>query len=168
MLWRATCRYKSVRDPLTALRTRLRELAEARVRWGYRRLTILLKREGWQVGHKRVCRLYREEGLQIRRRKPHRHVSAKIRLARPSPASPNQAWSMDFVSDAMFGGAALRALTIVDDFSRESLAIEVGKGFTGERVSRVLDRIISRRGRPVACKESLSGTTRVCTNMSRP
>ncbi len=148
VLGRSTFRYESIRDPLSALRTRLRELAEARVRYGYRRLTILLKREGWQVGHKRVCRLYREEGLQIRRKRPHRHVSAKVRLDRPAPASPNQAWSMDFVSDSMFGGSALRALTIVDNFSRESLAIEVGKGFTGERVARVLDRIIARRGYP--------------------
>ena len=127
---------------------RLKELAETRVRYGYRRLHILLQREGWKINHKRVYRLYLLENLQIRRKKPRRHVSSKIRLDRPKVTATNQCWSMDFMSDSLFNGRKIRVLTLVDNFSRESLAIEVGFGFTGQRVARVLDRVMVRCGYP--------------------
>jgi putative transposase len=131
-----------------ALRMRIKELAETRVRYGYRRLHILLRREGWAINHKRVYRLYLQENLTIRRKRPHRHVSAKVRVEPPKASGPNQLWAMDFVSDTLFDGSSLRVLTLVDHFSRESPVLEVGKGFTGERVSRVLDRIVAKHGYP--------------------
>ena len=147
-LQRSSYRYQSVKDPQVAVRMRLRELAETRVRYGYRRLHILLCREGWPINHKRVYRLYREESLIIRRKSPRRHVTARVRLDRPPLSGVNECWSMDFMSDALFTGQAIRVLTIVDNFSRESLAIEVGHGIIGERVVRVLDRVAAQRGYP--------------------
>ena len=101
---------------------------------GLFRIYILLRREGWKINHKRVYRLYRQEGLSMRLRRPRRHVMAAHRAARPAAAAINENWSMDFVSDALFDGRRIRALTVVDDYSRESLAIEVGQSITGEQV----------------------------------
>jgi putative transposase len=139
-----TMRYASRRDD-TALRTRLRELAALRRRWGYRKLHVLLQREGVSVNHKRVERIYREEGLSVRERKRKRAVSvARTPLLRPQQA--NEAWGLDFVSDALRGGRKLRALTVVDLYKREALAIEVDTSLSGVRVARVLDRVIMQRG----------------------
>jgi putative transposase len=141
---RMTVRYTTRRDD-TALRARLRELAAARRRWGYRKLHVLLRREGMHVNHKRVERIYREEGLSVRTRKRKRAVSvARTPLLRP--ARPNEAWGLDFVSDALAWGRRLRALTVVDLYTREALAIEVDTSLSGVRVARVLDRVIAERG----------------------
>ena len=91
-------------DPRTELRARIREIAHERVRYGYRRVQVLLEREGWSANHKLVYRLYREEGLPLRRRRPERHVSAVHREARTQPTGPNEAWSMDFVADQLVRG----------------------------------------------------------------
>ena len=96
------------------LRGRIRELAAARVRYGYFRIYILLRREGWKINHKRVYRLYRAEGLSMRHKRPRRHVMAAHRAARPAAGAINENWSMDFVSDALFDGRRIRALTVVD------------------------------------------------------
>ena len=132
------------------LRKRIRDLAAARVRYGYFRIYILLRREGWRINHKRVYRLYCEEGLSMRLRRPRRHVivMAAHRTARPAAGTVNECWSMDFVSDALFDGRRIRALTVVDNFTRESLAIEVGQGITGEQVVAVMSRIAAVRGAP--------------------
>jgi putative transposase len=130
------------------LRRRIRELAAARVRYGYFRIYILLRREGWRINHKRVYRLYRAEGLSMRLKQPRRHVMAAHRQSRPAAGAINESWSMDFVSDALFDGRRIRALTVVDNFSRESLAIEVGQGITGEQVVGVMNRIVAERGAP--------------------
>jgi putative transposase len=122
---RSTIRYRSTKPDQAALRLRIRDLAKTRVRYGYFRIYILLRREGWMVNHKRVYRLYREDGLSLRLKRPRRHVSAANRERQPTATSPNELWSMDFVSDALFDGRRLRALTVVDLFSREALAIEV-------------------------------------------
>ena len=127
------------------LRQRLRELAAERRRFGYRRLHVLLTREGWLVNHKCVYRIYREEGLSVRRRC--RKRVARERCPTPAPSGPNQHWALDFVSDALSWGRKIRMLTIVDAFTRESLAIEVDTSLSGVRVARVLDQIIARRGR---------------------
>jgi putative transposase len=127
-----------------ALRARLRELAAERRRFGYRRLHVLLLREGWNVNHKRVYRIYREEGLCVRKRSRKRVARERCPLAQL--AGPDQRWALDFVSDALASGRKLRLLTVVDAFTRESLAIEVDTSLSGARVARVLDQMIDRRG----------------------
>lgn len=117
-LARSTIRHKSVADPQTALRMRLRDLAMARVGYGYRRLHILIEREGWHVNHKRVYRLYREEGLVMRKRPPRRRKACLKRDLRPLAAEKNECWSMDFMSDELFDGRRIRLLTIVDNHTR--------------------------------------------------
>lgn len=127
---------------------RIRDLAKTRVRYGYFRIYILLRREGWRVNHKRVYRLYREEGLSLRLKRPRRHVSAANRERRPGATAPNELWSMDFVSDALFDGRRLRALTIIDAFTREALAIEVDQGIKGEQVVAAVKQLALVRGAP--------------------
>jgi putative transposase len=145
---RSTCYYRSVADEQAALRIRLRDLAQARVSYGYRRLHILLQREGWEVNHKHVYRLYRMEGLGMRPKKPRRHVMACKRMERPVATEPNEGWSMDFMTDELFNGHRIRLLTIVDNFTRESLAIEVDKHIGGQRVVEVLMQLGKERGLP--------------------
>ncbi len=137
---RSTHRYRSIADGQAALRIRLRDLAAARVRYGYRRLHILLRREGWRVNHKRIYRLYVEEGLGLRTKRPRRHKSSRARVGPVEVTSANECWSMDFMSDALFDGRRIRLLTIVDCHTRESLAIEVRQGLRGEHVVEVLGR----------------------------
>lgn len=150
---RSSQRYAPRRPPRSELRARLQTLAVLRPRWGYRRLHLLLRREGYVVNRKLVQRLYREEGLSVHRRKRKRVAVARSPIL--APTGPNERWSMDFVSDALGDGRKFRALTIVDDFTRESPAIEVEFSLTGERVARVLERLAATRGLP---------TTIVCDN----
>lgn len=142
---RSSCRYRGSGRDDTALRARLRELAAERRRFGYRRLHVLLVREGWTVNHKRVYRIYREEGLSVRKRRRKRVARERCPLAQP--AGPNERWALDFVSDALSRGRKIRLLTVVDAFTREALAIEVDTSLSGVRVARVLDQVIARRGR---------------------
>jgi len=144
---RATVRYRSVREPQDALRTRVRQLASERVRWGYRRIHILLVREGWPVNRKRVQRLYREEGLGVRRRRGKRRRQAPKPIRDPI-SGPNERWSMDFVSDALSSGRRFRCLTIVDEYDRSALAIEVAHSIPAARVIEVLERLRTERGLP--------------------
>jgi len=147
-LWRGTCRYKSVADEQAALKIRLRDLAYSRVSYGYRRLHILLQREGWRVNHKRVYRLYKQEGLMMRPKKPRRHVTACRRMERLVATVPNEGWSMDFMSDELCNGQRIRLLTLVDNFTRESLAIEVDCHLGGHRVTEVLQFLGKTRDLP--------------------
>lgn len=129
------------------LRTRLKELAAEHRRFGYRRLAVLLRREGFTVNDKRVYRLYREEKLKVRRKRRKRVARGRS----PCPESAQAAgvrWSMDFMSDMTAGGRRLRTLNVVDEFTRECLAIEVDTSLGGERVVRVLERLCAERGRP--------------------
>ncbi|UYV14199.1 MAG: IS3 family transposase [Phycisphaera sp.] len=143
---RATQRYESVKDDQAVLRSRIKEIVGVRVTWGYQRIWIKLRREGWTVNRKRVYRLYREEGLCVGRHKPRRHRSSVTRPELTRATHTNESWSMDFMSDQLFDGRRFRLLTIVDDFTRESLAIEVASGLRGDDVARVLDRIKAERG----------------------
>ena len=143
---RSSHRYQSVLDERAELRVRLRDLAASRVHYGYRRLHTLLKREGWQVGHKLVYRLYIEEGLQMRSKRPRRHKSSQVRRERSQATRINENWSMDFMADQLFDGCRFRLLTIVDNFSRESLAIRVGQRLTGDDVVAVLEKVHEQRG----------------------
>ena len=145
---RASQRYRSVANPQDELRLRLKELAESRVRYGYRRLHVLLRREGWPVNHKRIYRLYRLEGLVIRQKTPRRKRSSCYRGDRLDISGPNQTWAMDFVSDTLFDGRPIRVLTVVDCHTRESLAIEPRASFRALHVVDALDRISRDRGRP--------------------
>ncbi len=144
---RSSCRYRSVAQDQTALRVRLRDLAAVRVRYGYRRLHVLLQREGWRVNHKRIYRLYREEGLGIRVRRRRKRVSAPRVV--PTPATrPHERWSLDVLTDRLVDGRRFRVLTIVDNVSRVSPAIEVGVSLTGERVVAILERLQRTIGAP--------------------
>jgi putative transposase len=139
--------YRSCRSPALELRNRIAELAAIKRRYGYRRIHVLLRREGWSVNHKRTYRLYRDQGLMVRKRKRKR-IGLAERLVRALPTAPNQSWSMDYVADALIDGRKLRALTIVDDFTRECLAIEVDTSLPGSRVVAVLERLRDLRGLP--------------------
>jgi putative transposase len=142
------CRYRSRADEQAVLRMRLRDLAYARASYGYRRLHVLLNREGWAVNHKRVYRLYKLEGLMMRPKKPRRHVTARRRMDRPEAIRPNEGWSMDFMSDELCSGERIRLLTLVDNFTRESLAIEVDRHLGGHRVAEVLQGLSDQRPLP--------------------
>jgi len=125
----------------------MRDLAAARVRYGYRRIHVLLRREGWVLNHKKVYRLYKLEGLSLRLKKSKKRVS-RLRVVQPPALSPNERWSMDFMSDTLGSGPRIRVLTIVDHFSRVSPAIEVDTSLSGRRVIEVLERAAERYGLP--------------------
>jgi putative transposase len=147
-LARSSHRYKSTKDEQAALRMRLKELAAIRVHYGYRRLHILLRREGWDVNAKRIYRLYREEQLGLRTKTPRRRVSCRTRVDRPDATHINDCWAMDFISDELFDGRHIRLLTLVDHFTRESLAIEVGQRMRGRDVVVVLEGLAMERTLP--------------------
>ena len=127
---------------------RIREIAQTRVRYGYRKIRVLLNREGWNVGRDLVYRLYQEEGLTLKKRLPGRRKAVRTREERFVAKAPNQAWSLDFVSDQLQSGTRFRALTIVDVYTRESIGIEVGQSLKGPDVVRVLNRLKQQRGLP--------------------
>jgi putative transposase len=141
---RSTVRYRGHPRDDQVLRGRLRTLAAERLRFGYRRLQVLLRREGLVANHKRVYRLYHAEGLAVRRKLRKRVARHRSEVATIVTA-PNQRWSLDFVSDALADGRRLRLLTVVDTFTREALAVEVDTSLPSVRVTRVLDRIIAER-----------------------
>jgi putative transposase len=143
-----TYRYKSRRAGDGELRRRLRELAAERRRFGYRRLLILLRREGMVANHKRLFRIYREERLTVRKRGGRKRALG-TRAPMTIPQGPNQRWSLDFASDVLADGRRFRILVVVDDFSRECLALVVDSSLSGRRVARELDRIAELRGRPL-------------------
>ena len=143
--------YRHHADPQVELRVRLKDLAGARVRYGYRRLHVLLMREGWQINHKRVYRLYKQEGLSLRLKTKKKRAS-EARVPPPALNGPNECWSIDFVADRLSDGRSIRMLTLVDNFSRVSPAIEVDFSLTGKRVVEVLDGLKSRCGLPKVIK----------------
>jgi putative transposase len=147
---RTSMRYCSIRPDDEVLRGRLRELASQRRRFGYRRLLIMLRREGTHVNHKKLRRLYREERLQVRRRGGRKRALG-TRAPMTIPQGPNQRWSLDFVSDQLGDSRRFRILAVVDDFTRECLALVADTSLSGLRVTRELDRIIAGRGRPAMC-----------------
>lgn len=131
-----------------AERARIREIAEARVRFGMWRIHTLMRREGWLINHKKTHRIYCEEGLNLRRRRPRRRVAAAHRMERPDLSTTNECWSMDFVADNLFNGNRIRALTVVDNFSRECLAITVDRTLRGSDVVATMEHITMMRGAP--------------------
>ena len=140
-------RYRSRRDPQVELRLRLRELAASRVRYGYRRLTVLLRREGRTVNAKRVYRLYREEGLQVRTKKRTKRAG-HVRVPLASATRPNQRWSMDFVSDRFVDKRWFRVLTVMDQFTKEGLCTHADRQQSGKKVVEQLNQLVAERGAP--------------------
>ena len=130
-----------------SIRKRLKELAAKYRRFGAWKFHKILKREGFAVNHKRVERIYRQEGLSLRVKK-RKKLKAVSRVALPRPVRPNQQWSMDFIHDKLWEGRKFRALSIVDTFTHECLALEVDTSLGGERVKRVLERLTAERGLP--------------------
>lgn len=160
---RTSMRYRSCRADDGDLRSRLCELAQQRRRFGYRRLHILLRRDGITINRKKTQRLYREEGLTVRRRKGRRRAVG-ARAPAPVLALPNQRWSLDFVHDQLVTGRRFRVLNIVDDVTRECLRAVVDTSISGRRVVRELTDLIAERGRPkmivsdnVLCLEAAAG-----------
>ena len=150
MISRSLYHYRSVAADQTPLRNRIKEIAAARVRYGYKRMHVVLRREGWRINHKRVYRLYKQDGLSLFERRPRRHRSASQRLPPPATRTINECWAMDFVSDQLYDGRKLRALTLVDVHTRECLAIWVDQGIRGDDVVRALRAVIASR--PSSCR----------------
>jgi putative transposase len=146
--YRSTQRKPSRRDPRLELRQRMHEIAQTRIRYGYRRIQIMLRRERWPISRNLVYRLYREEGLALRNKRPRRGKMVVHREARVKPSRPNQVWSLDFVHDQLSGGQKFRILTVVDVYSREGLATEVDYRLRAENVVEVLNRLVRQRGAP--------------------
>jgi putative transposase len=144
---RMTMRYQTIRPDDTGLRQRMKAIAHERRRFGYRRLHVLLKREGYVINHKKLFRLYREEKLAVRRRGGRKRAIG-TRAPMLVPLAPNQRWSLDFVSDQLTCGRRFRILTVVDDCTRECLALVVDTSLSGVRVARELDRLMIERGKP--------------------
>ena len=131
---------------------RIRETASVRKRYGYRRIHVLLLREGWKINHKRVYRLYRQEGLNLRKPSSRKKISLSRSPEKVLASAVNECWCMDFVSDQLYNGKRFRALTVLDTFSRESLAIYVDKSIKGEQVCQELEKIKAARGLPQRIK----------------
>jgi putative transposase len=147
---RSSVRYRCHRPDDGAARTRLRELAALRRRFGYRRLLVLMRRDGLTMNHKKFRRLYREERLQVRRRGGRKRALG-TRAPLTIPQGPNQRWSLDFLSDAFADGRRFRILAVVDDFTRECLALIADTSLPGLRVVRELEAVVACRGRPMMC-----------------
>ena len=154
---RTSVRYQGVRADDEALRERLKALAQERRRFGYRRLHVLLRREGHAVNRKRVQRLYREERLTVRRRGGRKRAMG-TRRPMVTPLAADQRWSLDFVSDQLTDGRRFRILAVVDDCTRECLALIADTSISGRRVARELDDIVRRRGRRPETIVSDNGT----------
>jgi len=159
---RSSVRYKSVRSPELELRRRMHELSDRHRRFGHPRLHVLLRREGFGANHKKTHRIYVEEGLQVRRRKKRRR-SAVTRRPLVLPSRPGQRWSMDFMSDQLSSGRRIRLFNVIDDFTRECLAMVVDVSINGQRVARELTRLIELYDRPefIVCDNGTEFTSLV-------
>lgn len=144
--------YRSRRGEQAGLEKRIREIAETRVRYGYRRVHVLLRREGWFVNQKKTRRIYSELGLQLRNKTPKRRVKAKLREDREDAVAANEVWAMDFVHDQLATGRKLRLLTVVDTFSRYVPALDPRFSYRGEDVVQTLERICAETGYPKALR----------------
>jgi len=145
MGWSTWVYQRKVRRFDAVLRRRLCEMAASHVRYGYRRLTVLLRREGWKVNAKRIYRLYTEEQLIVRT-KQRRKIARRQRGTTAKATAPNQCWSMDFMSDKLADGRTFRILTVVDQFTRECVCLEADRGMTGMKVAQALERVKVEQG----------------------
>ncbi len=159
----STYHYRSRRPDQAGLKARIKEICATRVRYGYRRVHVLLRREGWDVNHKRTYKLYRELGLQLRNKTPKRRVKAKLRDDRHPATRPNDVWAMDFLHDQLATGEKIRVLTVVDTFSRFSPVLDARFSYRGEDVVQTLDTGLRRR----SAIRRRSGSTRAREFVSR-
>ena len=141
MIARSTAYYDPVPRNDEAVKMRMRDIAAARVRYGFSRILVLMRREGWPDNHKRLYRIYREEGLNLRSKRPRRNRAAAHRLDRPILTQTHQLWSMDFVHDQLFDGRKFRILTVVDNYSRRCHAVHCGQSLRGRDVVSVLTAV---------------------------
>jgi putative transposase len=148
---RSTVRYRLRRTVDPEILARLRELAAVHRRFGYRKLGILLRREGIKLNHKRLYRIYKTDGLAVARRRK-RHVRYERGATLPPPTAPNQRWSIDFLSDSLVSGRRIRVLAVIDDFTREALTLEVDFSLPSARVIRSLEEIAELRGYPAVLR----------------
>lgn len=148
----STYHYKSRRSGQAELEHRIKDICQTRVRYGYRRVHVLLRREGWSVNVKKVHRLYRDLGLQLRNKTPKRRVKAKLREDRREATQPNETWAMDFVHDQLAMGRKIRILTMVDTFSRFAPVIDPRFSYRAEDVVETLERVCSKVGYPTAIR----------------
>jgi len=144
----STYHYRSRRPGQASLEKRIKEICETRVRYGYRRVHVLLRREGWVLNQKKTRRIYNELGLQLRNKTPKRRVKAKLREDRRDAVRANETWAMDFVHDQLATGRRLRVLTIVDTFSRYVPALDPRFSYRGEDVVATLEQVCSEVGYP--------------------
>lgn len=144
----STFHYRSRRREQAGIEARVREICETRVRYGYRRVHVLLRREGWEINMKRTRRIYNALGLQLRNKTPKRRVKAKLREDRREAAEPNETWAMDFVHDQLATGRKIRVLTVVDTFSRFSPVLDPRFSYRGEDVVQTLEQTCARVGYP--------------------
>jgi putative transposase len=149
---RSSYHYRGSRADQANLKNRIREIAETRVRYGYRRIHVLLRREGWDVNGKRVYRLYKELGIQLRRKPPKRRVKGKLRDGRCAASCSNEVWTMDFVHDQLATGSKLRILAVVDTFSWFSPAVVPRFRLRAPDVIEVLERVCSEVGYPASIR----------------
>ena len=145
---RSTFQYCRQRPDQAALEQRIKEICETRVRYGYRRVHVILRREGWMLNHKKTHRVYTELGLQLRNKRPKRRVMAKLREDRQPANGPGETWAMDFVHDQLATGRRLRVLTIVDTYSRFSPAVDPRFSYRAEDVIATLDGVCAEHGTP--------------------
>ncbi len=143
---RSSVRYRSRKPSQEPLRRRLRELAAARTHAGYRQLHVYLRREGWKINHKRTYRLYIDEGLGLRKKRPRRRRSAARRAEQPKAVRPNETWAMDFMHDTTTDGGRVRVLTVLDTYTRECVVLEAASSFRGGDVAKILGSAGRTRG----------------------
>jgi putative transposase len=144
--------YKSKRGEQAELKLRIKDICQTRVRYGYRRVHLLLKRDGWPVNQKRIYRLYKEMDLQLRNKVPKRRVKAKLRSDRTEATRSNHVWAMDFVHDQLATGRKIRVLTVVDTFSRFSPVVDARFSYKGEDVVQTLERACRQLGYPAVIR----------------
>ncbi len=144
--------YKAKARDCSAVRMRMREIALSRVHYGCERVFVMLRREGWRDNHKRIHRIYKEEGLSLRHCRPRRSRSARRRQPIKVATAPNTLWGMDFVSDALFDGRRFRLLPVLDHFTHECLAIVVDQSLRADDVAEAVTRLAAQRGKPEAIK----------------
>jgi len=149
---RSAFSYKAKARDCSAIRLRMREITQTRVHYGCERVFVVLRREGWRDNHKRVHRIYKEEGLSLRHCRPRRSRSARRRQPIRVATAPNALWGMDFVSDALFDGRRFRSLTVVDHFTHECLDIVVDQSLKGDDVADAMTRLVAQRGKPAVIK----------------
>ena len=134
------------------MEARIKEICQTRVRYGYRRIHVMLQRDGWKVNQKKVRRIYNELGLQLRNKTPKRRVKAKLRDDRQESVQPNETWAMDFVHDQLATGKKIRVLTVVDTFSRFSPILDPRFSYRGEDVVQSLEKTCAKLGYPKAIR----------------